>query len=192
MSHKFRTHTWAKRKWTSKDHMHFLMNSTNAQRSFIHEVSSQMLGHPPSKLWGGVPIPNEFRIHGDPETLNYVRTASKHAPHEFGRLISSHKKGGNWATDLVEAVQGGAKAAAKYGGKAVAWGIEHGDQIKTATSVLKNVVQTGTQIAQISGLMSGNTADSMDAIAAALEAHTKADVYKSKPKKGARFDRILI
>ena len=190
MSHKFRTHTWAKRKRTPKDHFNFLMNSTNAQRSFIHEVTSQMLGHPPSNLWG-VPVPDEFRVHADPETLHYVRNASKHPPHEFGRLISSHKKASGWAGDFMEAVSSGAKAAAKYGGKTAAWMIEHGDQIKTGVSVLKNVVQTGTQVAQLAGLMSGKTKNSMDAIAAALEAHSQADVYKKK-KKGAGFNRILI
>ena len=188
MSHKFRTHTWAKRKPTGKDHMNFLMNSTNAQRSFIHEVTSQMLGHPPSNLWG-VPVPEEFKVHADPNTLNFIRHASKHAPHEFGRLISSHKKASGWISSITDAVTDGAKAAVKYGGKAAAWGIEHGDQIKTGVSVLKNVVQTGTQIAQIAGLMSGDTKSNLDSIAAALEQHTQADVYKKKEptKKGGRI-----
>ena len=189
-SHKFRVGAWAKRKPTAKDHMAFLMNSTNAQRSFVHELASQQLGHPPSNMWG-VPIPTEFHVPTDPATLTYIMHSAKHAPHEFGRLISSHKKASGWAQGLMEAIGDGAKAAARYGGKVAAWAGEHSDQIMTGTKVIKGLVQTGTSIAQLSGALSGKSRTSLDAIAAALDKHAQ-EIFKPEPKKGGHFGRVLI
>ena len=194
LSHKFRVNTWAKRKQTPKDHFHFLMNSTNAQRSFIHEVTSQMLGHKPSNLWG-VPVPHEFRVHADKDTLHFVRHASKQAPHEFGRLISSHKKASGWTGAFADAISSGAKTAAKYGKTAALWAIKNSDNIKTGVGIVKGLVQTGTSIAQIAGVMGQGRKDQLDAIAAAINKHVQEDYGTKKPKepkKGGSFGKILI
>ena len=193
LSHKFRVNAWAKRKQTPKDHFHFLMNSTNAQRSFIHEVTSQMLGHKPSNLWG-VPVPHEFRVHADKDTLHFIRHASKQAPHEFGRLISSHKKASGWITGFGDAITSGAKAAAKYGKTAALWAIKNSDNIKTGVGIVKGLVQTGTSIAQIAGVMGQDRKDQLDAIAAAINKHVQEDygTKKEKPKKGGSFGKVLI
>ena len=193
LSHKFRVNAWAKRKQTPKDHFHFLMNSTNAQRSFIHEVTSQMLGHKPSNLWG-VPVPHEFRVHADKDTLHFIRHASKQAPHEFGRLISSHKKASGWITGFGDAITSGAKAAAKYGKTAALWAIKNSDNIKTGVGIVKGLVQTGTSIAQIAGLMGSDTKDQLDAIADAVNKNIQENLgtKKEKPKKGGSFGKVLI
>ena len=193
LSHKFRVNAWAKRKQTPKDHFHFLMNSTNAQRSFIHEVTSQMLGHKPSNLWG-VPVPHEFRVHADKDTLNFVRHASKQAPHEFGRLISSHKKASGWAGAFSDIISDGAKTAAKYGKNVAQWAIKNSDNIKTGVGIVKGLVQTGTSIAQIAGLMGSDRKNQLDAIAEAVNKHIQEDYGTKKPKdkKGGSFGKVLI
>ena len=186
MTHNFRTGSWSKKKQTPRDHVHFLMNSTNAQRSFIHEVSSQMLGHQPSNMWGHA-IPNEFRLPADKNTLHFVRNASKHAPHEFGRLISSHKKASGWASGLGEVIGKYAKTAGTYALQAGKWGIAHSTEIKTGIGVAKNLLQTGTAIAQLTGHISSENKNILDGIANAIHQHSQADVYKSKTKKGGRI-----
>ena len=191
LSHKFRVGAWAKRKPTGKDHMTFLMNSTNAQRSFVHELASQQLGHPPSNMWG-VPIPTEFHQPTDTATLNYIMHSAKHAPHEFGRLISSHKKASGWVSGLMEAVGDGVKTAAKYGAQVAKWAGEHSEQIMTGTKIVKGLVQTGTSIAQMTGAMSGESKANLDAIAAALDKHAQATWNPEPKKKGGYFGRILI
>ena len=103
MSHNIRTGAWRKAKITPKSHFNFLMNSTNAQRSFIHELCAQQLGRSPSNLWG-VPVPKELVPHTDRHTLKHVMHAAKHAPHEFGRLISEHKKASGFISALGELV----------------------------------------------------------------------------------------
>ncbi|HIK58230.1 MAG TPA: hypothetical protein EYF96_03980 [Nitrospinaceae bacterium] len=194
LSHKFRTHIWAKRKQNGKDHAHFLMNSTTAQRSFIHELASQQMGHPPSRLWG-VPIPTEFHQPADHKTLSFVRNAAKHSSHEFGRLISSHKTGSGWVGALSDFVGDAAKTSAKYLGKVGKFMGEHGEAIKNGVSIGKDLFQTGTQIAQLAGWMHQDTKSNLDAMASAIDKHAQGDHYKPKkptnPKKGGGF-RVLI
>ena len=139
-SHKFRTHIWAKRRQTGKDHAHFLMNSTTAQRSFIHELASQQLGHPPSRLWG-VPIPEDFHQPADKQTLQFVRNAAKHSSHEFGRLISSHKAGSGFISGLSEMMGDAAKASSSYLGKVGKFFGEHGEAIKNGVSIGKDLFE---------------------------------------------------
>lgn len=184
LSHKFRTHIWAKRKQNGKDHAQFLMNSTTAQRSFIHELASQQMGHPPSRLWG-VPIPTEFHQPADQQTLSFVRNAAKHSSHEFGRLISSHKTGSGWVSALSDFVGDAAKTSAKYIGKVGKFMGEHGEAIKNGVSIGKDLFQTGTQIAQLAGWMHQDTKSNLDAMANAINKHAQGDHYKPKtPKKG--------
>jgi len=161
------------------------MNSTNAQRSFIHEACSQMLGHEPSSLWGH-PVPPELLPHADQSTLHFVRQASKHSAHEFGRLISSHKKGSGLASEFGSLIGSFGKSALKYGKIGGKYLIEHGDQIKTGVGVLKNIVQTGSSIAHLTGYMSKDTKSTLDEIANLVNAHAQSDVYKPK-KKGGRI-----
>ena len=191
LSHKFRTHTWAKRKQSAKDHANFLMNSTNAQRSFIHELASQQLGNAPSNMWG-VPIPEELHTKADPETLHFIMHSAKQAPHEFGRLISTHKKASGIIGDIGEAIGSGVKTVANYGGKVAKWWGKYGDGIKSGVSVGKDLLQTGTTIAQLSGLMGGKTKDTLDGIAAALDKQVQTFGGKKPEKKGGNFGRILI
>ena len=122
MSHNFRTGAWRKATITPKDHFNFLMNSTNAQRSFIHELCAQQLGRAPSNLWG-VPVPKELVPHADRHTLKHVMHAAKHAPHEFGRLISEHKKASGFISALGEAIAGGGQNGWSLcqNGRAIYW-----------------------------------------------------------------------
>ena len=141
MSHNFRTLTWKKKNQTGSDHFKFLMNSTNAQRSFVHELASQQLGHPPSNLWG-VPIPQEFHQPADQKTLQFVRNAAKHPSHEFGRLISSHKTASGFIGALGDMVGSAAKSSAGYLGKVGRFIGTHGSQIKTGVAIAKDLVAT--------------------------------------------------
>ncbi len=191
MTHNFVVGTWRKKKQTAADHAKFLMNSTNAQRSFIHEVTSQMLGHAPSALWGH-PVPDELMPHADDNTLAYVRHASKHSAHEFGRLISEHKRASGWASALGEVIGDAAKTAGRYAKTAATFAIKHGDEIKQGVGILKGLVQTGTTIAQLAGGMSKDRKSTLDQIANAIDAHAQSDVYKSKKpaKKGGGLIRV--
>ena len=188
-SHKFRTHIWAKRRQTPKDHMHFLMHSTTAQRSFIHELASQQLGHPPSMMWG-VPIPTEFHQPANKQTLNFVRNAAKHSSHEFGRLISSHKEGSGFISGLSEVIGDAAKSSGSYLGKVGKFLGTHGEAIKNGVAIGKDLFQTGTQIAQLAGWMHQDTKSNLDAMASAIDKHVQGDHYKTK--KGKTGGRILI
>ena len=89
------------------------MISTNAQRSFIHEVCAQELVNHPSNLWG-VPVPQELIPKTDSHTLKHVMQAAKHTAPEFGRLISEHKKASGFISALGEAIAGGAKTVGRY------------------------------------------------------------------------------
>lgn len=197
-SHNFRSGTWKKRKQTGKDHYHFLMNSSNAQRSFIHEACSQALGHAPSRLWGHVEIPPELMPASDPDTLQFTRNAAKHSAHEFGRVISTHKKAGSLISAFGELVGDSAKASVGYLGKVGRFVMKNGDAIKTGISIGKDVIQTGTSIAQLAGWMGQDKADTLNSIAATINAHAQSDTYKSKKtdkvaaKKGGAFRRILV
>ena len=190
-SHKFRTHIWAKRRQTGKDHAHFLMNSTTAQRSFIHELASQQLGHPPSRLWG-VPIPEDFHQPADKQTLSFVRNAAKHSSHEFGRLISSHKAGSGFISGLSDMIGDAAKASGSYLGKVGKFFGEHGEAIKNGVAIGKDLFSTGTQIAQLAGWMHPDTKSNLDAMASAIDKHVQGDHYKPKKKTGGAFGRVLI
>jgi hypothetical protein len=196
-SHNFRSGTWKKRKQTGKDHFHFLMNSSNAQRSFIHEACSQALGHAPSRLWGHVEIPPELMPSSDPDTLQFTRNAAKHSAHEFGRVISTHKKASGLISSLGEMIGDAGKASAGYLGKVGRFVLKNGDAIKTGISIGKDVIQTGTSIAQLAGWMGQDKADTLNAIAATVNAHAQSDTYKSKKDKvgaktGGAFRRILV
>ena len=192
MSHNFRTLSWKKKNQTGADHFKFLMNSTNAQRSFVHELASQQLGHPPSNLWG-VPIPGEFHQPADRHTLQFVRNAAKHAPHEFGRLISSHKKASGFISGLGDVIGDSAKASAGYLGKVGRFIGTHGTQIKTGVAIAKDLVSTGTTIAQAAGWLHPETKSTIDSIAAAVDSHAQGDHYKSKRHKtGGYMGKVLI
>jgi len=193
-SHNFRTHTWKKKNQTGMDHMSFLMNSTNAQRSFIHELASQQLGHPPSNMWG-VPIPEELHQPADKQTLQFVVHAAKHSPHEFGRLISSHKKASGMIGDIGEAIAGFAKGTSKYLGKVATYGLAHADQIKTGVNIAKGLVQTGTTIATAAGWLHPDKKTTIDSVAAALDKLVQGEKKKEatpEPKKGGYFGKIMI
>lgn len=193
MTHNFRTGPWKKQTQTGADHYKILMNSTNAQRSFVHELSSQQLGLPPSMMWG-VPIPHEFHQPADQHTLKFVQNASKQAPHEFGRLISSHKKGGNFISGLADMIGGGAKASKNYLMKVGSFALKHGQQIKTGVSIAKDLVSTGTTIAQAAGWIHPDSKSTIDSIAEAIDKHAQGDHYKSKKgeKTGGFMGRVLI
>ena len=74
--------------------------------------------------------------------------------------------------------------------------MKNGDAIKTGISIGKDVIQTGTSIAQLAGWMGEDSKNTLDSIAAALDRHAQSDVYKSKkPKAGAKKGgafRIMI
>ena len=182
MSHNIRTGAWKKANITPKAHFHFLMNSTNAQRSFIHEVCAQSLGRHPSNLWG-VPVPRELIPRTDRHTLKHVMHAAKHSAHEFGRLISEHKKASGWISALGEAIAGGAKTVGKYAKSVGSFIGKNGAAIKTGIGITKDLVTTGTTVGQLAGLLSHDKKSKIDQIADALYAHAQA----LNPKKKVSF-----
>lgn len=194
-SHNFRTNTWRKKNQTAADHYHFLMNSTNAQRSFIHELASQQLGHAPSALWG-VPIPHELHQPADTKTLQFIQQASRHSAHEFGRLLSSHKKASGWGSALGSAIGRGAKTVGHYMGKVGKFIGEHGETIRKGVGILSDMVSTGAQIAAVAGVMDPDSAFDLGDISALVNQHVQGDHYGKKkvaePKKGGYFNRIMI
>ena len=181
-SHNIRTGAWKKAKITPRDHFHFLMNSTNAQRSFIHEICAQELGRHPSNLWG-VPVPKELIPRTDRHTLKHVMHAAKHPAHEFGRLISSHKKASGWISSLGEAIASGAKTVGKYAKSVGSFIGKNGAAIQRGVSITKDLVTTGTTVGQLAGLLSHDKKSKIDQIADALYAHAKA----LNPKKKVSF-----
>jgi uncharacterized protein YfiM (DUF2279 family) len=75
--------------------------------------------------------------------------------------------------------------------------MKNGEAIKTGISIGKDVIQTGTSIAQLAGWMGQDKADTLNAIAATVNAHAQSDTYKSKKDKvgtktGGAFRRILV
>ena len=193
MSHNIRTGAWRKAKITPQDHYKFLMNSTNAQRSFIHEVCAQELGRSPSNMWG-VPVPRELIPHTDRHTLKHVMHAAKHAPHEFGRLISEHKKASGWISSLGEAIAGGAKTVGRYAKSVGSFIGKNGAAIQRGISVTKDLVTTGTTVGQLAGILSHDKKSKIDELADALYRHAQA-LGPQKPKKQVRFKKakgILI
>ena len=194
MSHNFRTGVWARKKQTPKDHFNFLMNSTNTQRSFIHELTSQMMGVPPSNLWGA-PIPGVFHHPASQQTLQFVHQASKHPAHEFGRIISSHKKASGWISGLGTLIGDGAKAAAGYGKSVASFISKNGKAIQQGVAITKDLVSTGATIAHLGGLISPEQKMTIDQIANAIAQHAQGEHYVGKKpgaKKGGYIERILI
>lgn len=195
MSHNFRTGAWRKANITPKDHFNFLMNSTNAQRSFIHELCAQQLGRAPSNLWG-VPVPKELVPHTDRHTLKHVMHAAKHAPHEFGRLISEHKKASGFISALGEAIAGGAKTVGRYAKTVGQFIGKNGAAIQRGVSITKDLVTTGTTVGQLAGILRHDQKSKIDQIADALYKHAQAlgpqKVKKQVRFKGSGFKRHLI
>ena len=181
MSHNFRVGLWRKAQPTPRDHMNFLMNSTNAQRSFTHEVCHQMLGASPSNMWG-VHVPHELRPQADRNTLAFVKAAAKQPPHEFGRLLAGHKKGSGFVSALGELISGGAKAVGRYGKGVASFIGKNGAAIGKGISITKDLVQTGTAVGQIAGLIHPETKSKIDQIADAIYKHAQLD-----QKKGGRI-----
>ena len=187
MSHNFRTGAWRKANITPKDHFNFLMNSTNAQRSFIHELCAQQLGRAPSNLWG-VPVPKELVPHTDRHTLKHVMHAAKHAPHEFGRLISEHKKASGFISALGEAIAGGAKTVGRYAKTVGQFIGKNGAAIQRGVSITKDLVTTGTTVGQLAGILRHDQKSKIDQIADALYKHAQA-LGPQKVKKQVRFKK---
>ena len=197
MSHNFRTGSWAKKKQTGRDHANFLMNSTNAQRAFIHEICHQALGGTPSDFWGQQPVPQEVMIPADKQTLKYTMLAARHPAHEFGRLISSHKKASGFISGIGEIIGDLAKTAGKYGKNAMSFIAKNHEAIKSGVAIGKDLFQTGTTVAQLAGWIPEGKKTQLDAIANALAKHASGDHYAAKKpekpdKKGGSFRRIMV
>ena len=182
MTFNIRTGAWRKPNISAKAHFNFLMNSTNAQRSFIHEVCAQELGQHPSNMWG-VPVPKELIPQTDRHTLKHVMHASKHSAHEFGRLISAHKKGSGWISALGEAIAGGAKTVGRYAKSVGSFIGKNGAAIQRGVSITKDLVTTGTTVGQLAGLLSHDKKSKIDQIADQLYQHAQA----LGPKKKVKF-----
>ena len=191
MTHNFRTHTWKKQNQNGADHFKFLMNSTNAQRSFLHELASQQLGNPPSNMWG-VPMPHEFHHPAEPATLRFVMHATKQPAPECGRLLSEHRKGSGWASAIGDIIGDAGKTSIKYIGKVGKFVAKNGTAIKNGAQIVNNLVQTGSTIAQLAGMIHPDTKSTIDSISDAVNKHVQGDHYKTKPKRGGRMGRILI
>ena len=150
-----------------------------------------MLGMPPSNLWGA-PVPSVFHHPADQQTLAFVHQASKHPAHEFGRIISSHKKASGWISGLSNLIGDGAKAAAGYGKSVASWIGKNGKAIQQGVAITKDLVQTGSTIAHIGGLISPNQKLQIDQIADALAQHAQGEHYTGKKPGEKTGGRILI
>ena len=162
-SHNFRVGTWKKQNQTVKDHYHFLMNSTNSQRSFIHELMHQQLTGRSSNLWGAM-IPKEFHANASSQTLNYVKYAAQKPAHEFGRLISEHKEGSGIISALGELIGTGAKTVGKYMNTVGGWVAANGNNIRHGVQMANELINAGTTVGSLTGLMSDETANKINSI----------------------------
>ena len=179
MTHNFRTGIWKKSNPSPRDHMNFLMNNTNVQRSFVHEVAHQMLGHRPTNMWG-VSVPHELRPSTDRNTLAFVKAAAKQPSHEFGRLLADHKRGAGFVSALGELISGGAKVVGRYGKSVASFIGKNGAAIGRGISITKDLVQTGTAVGQLAGLIHPETKSKIDQIADAIYKHARLDQKKGR------------
>ena len=91
---------------------------------------------------------------------------------------------------MGDIIAGAAKTSAKYVGKVGRFIATNGEAIKTGAAIVKDLVSTGSTIAQISGLIHPDTKSSIDSIADAVSKHLQ--LYGAKPKKGGYFGKIMI
>ena len=128
-------------------------------------------------------MPRQLIPETDRHTLKHVMHAAKHSAHEFGRLISEHKKASGWITSLGEAIAGGAKTVGKYAKSVGSFIGKNGAAIQKGVSITKDLVTTGTTVGQLAGLLSHDKKTKIDQIADALYAHAQA----LNPKKKVTF-----
>ena len=162
-SHNFRVGTWRKKNQTVNDHYHFLMNSTNAQRSFIHELMHQQLTGSATNLWGAM-IPKNFHAQASRQTLNYIKYAAKKPAHEFGRLISAHKEGSGIISTIGELIGNGAKTVGSYMNSVGGWVAANGNNIRHGVQMANELIRAGTTVGNLTGMVSDETANKIDSI----------------------------
>ena len=139
------------------------MNSTNAQRSFIHELMHQKLTGQATNLWG-VMIPPELHREASQQTLNYVKYASQKPAHEFGRLISAHKEGSGLISSIGELIGNGAKTVGTYMNSVGGWVAANGNNIRHGVQMANELIRAGTTVGNLTGMVSDETANKIDSI----------------------------
>ena len=162
-SHNIRVGTWKKRNQTVKDHYHFLMNSTNAQRSYIHELMHQQLTGQASNLWGAM-IPKELHVAGSPQGMQFVKYAAQKPAHEFGRLISQHKEGSGIISTIGGLIGKGASTVGKYMNSVGGWVAANGNNIRHGVKMANELINVGTSVGSLTGMMSDETANKINSI----------------------------
>ena len=162
-SHNIRVGTWKKRNQTVKDHYHFLMNSTNAQRSFVHELMHQQLTGQASNLWGAM-IPKELHVNASPQSMQFVKYAAQKPAHEFGRLISQHKEGSGIISTIGELIGKGASTVGKYMNTVGGWVAANGNNIRHGVKMANELINVGTSVGTLTGMMSDETANKINSI----------------------------
>jgi len=185
------TGVWNKKHRTSMDMLHYYHNATVPQLNFLHEISSQHLGHPPSHSWGQQEIP--WRFHNvEPETWDFIRKATRHPVHEYARQMTMgtdiSKKAGSVSGAIIDAIKAGGKAALKYGTVVVKTLIKHQDEIKTGIKVGKTVADLASTIGLITGAIKPETHDKVKKVTGAVEKAVNRFGKQPEKKKGGWVD----
>jgi len=147
-----------KEKQKPGDMLKFFANPTGAQLNFLHELSSQHLGHPPSHFWGNQVIPWKFQ--GVPrEVFHYVREASRQPKHEFQRRMldntSIAKHASGWVNTARHVIQDAVEAGTGYVNQAAAFMARHQTTIDSAGQL----INIGASLGTLGGLIAPSTAD---------------------------------
>ena len=194
-SHNFMTGIFRKNKRSSADFVKFYHSATLPQLSILHEISSQHLGHAPSLSWGRQVVPWRFP-DVQPETMDYVRQATRQPIHEFARRMTSgtetSKRAGSFVTAAVDTLASAGKVAVKYGSRAVAQLIKHQDSIRTGFKVAKDVADLASTIGLITGAISPDTHKKVTAVTSTIDKTVNRYGKKEKPKKGGWVDYTLL
>ena len=162
-SHNIRVGTWKKRNQTVNHHYHFLMNSTNAQRSYIHELMHQQLTGQASNLWGAM-IPKELHVDASPQSMQFVKYAAQKPAHEFDRLISQHKAGSGIISTIGSLIGKGASTVGKYMNTVGGWVAANGNNIRHGVKMANELINVGTSVGSLTGMMSDETANKINSI----------------------------
>ena len=189
-SHNIRVGTWKKRNQTVNDHYHFLMNSTNAQRSFIHELMHQQLTGQATNLWGAM-IPKELHVDASPQSMQFVKYAAQKPAHEFGRLISQHKAGSGIISTIGGLIGKGASTVGKYMNSVGGWVAANGNNIRHGVQMANELINVGTSVGSLAGMVSDETANKINSISKLVNSRLNPGNVSSSLRQ-PRGGRILI
>ena len=140
------------------DLMKFFANPTGAQLNFLHELSSQHLGHPPSHFWGNQVMPWKFQ-GVPPEVFHYVREATRQPKHEFQRRMLDNTSIAKHASGVISTIGHVVRDAVEAGSGYVNQAMQFMAKHQTTIDSAGNLINLGASLSTLGGLISPKTAD---------------------------------